>query len=235
MVWPWERTLFHLGIIEEGWVRNLHRTSWMTVAHQLDPHQSQSLGVQLGHLLECDLVAAVNDPVLRQALLHHHLSTLLAGWQSRPLQDGGWDPSNGSSFPDLLIKYPELETCLDQLNHPGISWSRRTEPLLLLWASAQLSFNMLEDYVPWHWAVCQQSCWTKPPSRYWDVIIADVQWREDITIGPCTMFLSQTNNTGKSTMIILVLAQRFSFDWVNYFLRSQHILTWSLISKKSNA
>ena len=79
----------HLWIIEECRVWDLDWSGWMVVTHQLDPHQSQSLSVEPSHLPQRHLVAAVNDPVLRQAVLHHHLSVLFAGWQSRPLEDGG--------------------------------------------------------------------------------------------------------------------------------------------------
>ena len=54
----------HLGIVEERWVRNLHGSSRMVVTHELDGDQSESLSVELSHLAQCDLVTAVNDPVL---------------------------------------------------------------------------------------------------------------------------------------------------------------------------
>ena len=61
----------------------------MAVAHQLDRHQPQSLGVELGDLPERDLVTAVDDPVLCEALLLHRLSKLLASGQARPLEERG--------------------------------------------------------------------------------------------------------------------------------------------------
>ena len=59
----------------------------MVVTHELDGDQSESLSVELSHLAQGDLVTAVDDPVLGQSVLHHQVAVLLAGRQSRPLQE----------------------------------------------------------------------------------------------------------------------------------------------------